>query len=880
MFSKRRIYTGVCWLLWGITWMWGEARADVPTSRPALSSSQGKPKQKDGAVFVALERLHQLMRAPHKAAGPNWVEGRATYAGQIARKSLTLQVTREISVQQDRPVWVPLGGRGGIVRGVMIAKSPLAPKRRKDGSSWLLLSKGKHTLHYVLQLPVPKARGEHKLALELPASPQGVLQLRFQGPDWSVYTEPASQVVMTHPKGQTHAMLRLPASGKLTLHWKGKRIERDEQKRFRATIQQWVTLQERLMSVRVQSQIEVVTGSLRQIRFKVPADVEVLHVGGKGVTEWYQVGREAGSQIWLVQLGYAVREKQSLVVKMERQGLQAGKAVVLPEFQVLGAEEVNGDIGVQARADTEVSHESAQGASPVDVRSLSGAIRRGSDLPILLAYRFEQSGWSVGVRMVKHPPLKVISIVINRARFDTVYTRAGREVTKATWWVTNNRRQFMPVYLAKDAEVIGTFVAGRAVQIAETKRTQKGERLLLIPLVRSKSMSVGKNFPVEVLYTMQRAPLRMWGAFRTSLPRTTLEVLSFQWDVYLARSHRMIWQGGNVLPKHRHRLMRYLNKRLSDDLKAGTPVLWAGGGYRKGRFRLNSYSSMGLKERFAAPLANSDIAAAKSEYRSRFEQVQWQVRAEIPLVGRLISLEGHMLRNRSPKLEIFYLQEFFLAGWFWIVLLATTWLVWIFLLGCFSSQGVRWSWLFLSVVGGISLFVSGLLLPMTYLAGARGLVFGFWVALLYRLGTNASPMFPRWVVLSRWSMVFLTFAMLLNGTFGAQVVCLVLAFPILPALFGQRIRRDAKDTPPSGQGGSGAPKPEAPTRPKISASSTSEAKDAQKDPSAEKKSAEVGEEEASPQAKKEPVKSEGTDHAASKKVSKEKSGGAKKGNKR
>ncbi len=167
---------------------------------------------------------------------------------------------------------------------------------------------------------------------------------------------------------------------------------------------------------------------------------------------------------------------------------------------MLGAEESNGDVGVQARADTEVSHDSAQGAVPVDVRSLPHAIRQGSDLPILLAYRFEQPEWAVHVRVVKHPPLKVISIVVNQARFETVYTRAGREVTKATWWVTNNRRQFMPIYVEEKAEILGAFVAGNAVQVAEqaNANSQKKERLFLLPLVRSKSSRAGKVFPVEL----------------------------------------------------------------------------------------------------------------------------------------------------------------------------------------------------------------------------------------------------------------------------------------------------------------------------------------------------------------------------------------------
>ncbi|MCK6512417.1 hypothetical protein L6R29_21005 [Myxococcota bacterium] len=816
------------WCLWCLCclgWMgWVDGRvanAQGPTSRPAVAEKKMQPQ---GSVFVGLQRLHTLMASQKPSGAPAWMAGEAHYTGEIVEQTMNLSVVRHILVEPSKPAWVPLGGQGGVVWDVRVGDRIGLPVRWTDGRVGLWLPKGKHLLRYRLQLPIPKSRGEHTLALSLPPSPQAQLHLRFQGPDWSVHTEPASQVIMTYPKGQTHATLRLPTGGHLLLHWKGKRIERDEQTRFRASLQQWVTLQERMMSVRAKLQLEVVTGALRQVRCKVPADLEILHIDGKGVTEWFQERREGDQQIILVQFGYAVREKQEMTLQMERTRLQAGRPVKLPTLQVLGAEEVNGDIGVQARADTEVSHDSAQGAIPVDVRSLPPTIRQGSDLPILLAYRFEQADWDIQVRVVKHPPLKVISIVVNQARFETVYTRTGREVTKATWWVTNNRRQFMPIFLDEKADLLGAFVAGNAVQVAEqakspTRAAKQAkhptkERLFLLPLVRSKSSRSGKVFPVEVLYTVKRAPLRAWGTLRTALPRTPLEVLSFQWNVYLARTHRMIWQDGDVLPKHRRRLLRYLDWRIMEDLKSGTPVLWAGG-TRKNPF--GRYSSMGLKERFAAPAASplmSDVLTTvpKTEYRSRFAQVQWQVRTEIPLVGNLISLQGHMLRDRAPHLEILYLQEIFLSFWFWVVWLTVTALVWLFLRGSFAQNGVRWDWLLFSVVGLLALFVAGFFLPMTYLAALRGFLLGVWLAFLYRSATNQNPIFPLWASLGRNSMIFLTFVFLLEGSIYSQILCCFLAAAFLPALFGRNPQK-AEPPPSSSPSRGNSPEKRSPSPP-------------------------------------------------------------------
>ncbi len=329
----RRI--GALWSAWYL-FLWclgggivGLANAEGPTSRPVEPNKGLSPK---GVVFVGLDRLHRLMKEQKPTGTPAWIAGEAQYTGEIVGQSMNLAVVRHVSVEQSAPAWIPLGGKGGVVWNVLVGDRVGIPVRWADGNVGVLLPKGAHVLRYRLQLPVPKSRGEHKLALSLPPAPQAQLHLRFQGPDWSVHTEPASQVVMTYPTGQTHATLRLPASGRLLLHWKGKRIEREEQTRFRAVMQQWVTLQERMMSVRAKLQLEVVTGALRQVRCKIPADLEILHLGGKGVTEWFQERREGDQQIVLIQFGYAVREKQEITVQMERTGMKAGQPVRIPDL--------------------------------------------------------------------------------------------------------------------------------------------------------------------------------------------------------------------------------------------------------------------------------------------------------------------------------------------------------------------------------------------------------------------------------------------------------------------------------------------------------------------------------------------------------------------
>jgi hypothetical protein len=760
---------------------------------------------------VGLGHLEGLLKPPPRDEVPAVVAVETVYQGEMAVDILRLSVTRRVKIRSKTRAWVILGEAGSLIGDLQSGVTALASEMRPDGQTGVWLASGAYVLRYTMQIAIPKQRGEHQLALRLPPSASSRMTLRFVGKDWSLHTKPASWVGLREEKGQTYADINLPNHGDITLYWKGKRVERSEQTRFRSTIQTRVTLRESLMQVESDIVLPVLTGSLRQIRCVLPADLEVLHIGGKGVTEWFPLRREGGEQTIQIQLAYPVRDEQRLNLRMERSGLGGQRSVALPAIKILDSEETSGFVGVQAQADTEVSHEDAQGAVAVDIRSLEGVMSQESERPILLAYRFEQAAWQIRVGVIKHPPLKVMSIVINRASFDTVYTRSGREVTKATWWVTNNRQQYMSVELPKGSSLLGAFVAQNAVQVS-AKKDAKGREMLLLPLVRSKSRRVGKSFAVELLYSRQeKSGLRDAGVLALALPRTPLEVLSYQWAIYLSRSHRVIWEAGDARSPHRRRFFDLLTHRVDEDLRAKTPALWAGGPRKKANL-FNRYSSMGLKDRFAAydaPAAapilggRSEIQAAKGKaYRSRFAEIQWQVRAEIPLAGREIRLSGHLLRDKAPSIRLTYFHESYITAWFWLVLFLTLSLMVVFAAGIFASSGVRWLWLVGVAFGGMGLIFLGLFLPMTYLAGLRGIFFGVWAAWLWRLALLSEGSSSVLLSAARWWGVLLSFYIVLAGRMTDQIVAFFLLSPsllfFLPAIKRWLISQEAADAGESG----------------------------------------------------------------------------------
>lgn len=789
----------VAWLV-SLVGLQAPAHAGPPTSRPVKATPKDKRQAK---VFIKLRRLKRLLQHRTRQSFTGIVPKRAVFQGQFKKNWLRIQSTLTLyRASSQRAKWFAIGGRGGVIFDLSLNGQPQAPRRDVRGMNWVSLpasDKGtSHTVTFVYGIRVPSARGEHNIKLDLPQCGQATLSLQFKGKGWETRTLPASHVTLTEqPKG-THATLQLPGVARIQLYWKGKRIERNELTRLRATSETLLTLKEGLLQGKSHVQIDVLTGALRSVQLRLPAQVEVLHIGGNGVVEWFQIKQNKASSYrrYNVQLSRAVRKSQQMYVRFER--AQKGKLVSLPQVFVNGVEQWNGLLGVQAKADTEVSHHQAKGAQQVDVRSLPSRIRQRTTQPILLAYRESQKTADIQVKMVRHPRLKVLSSIINRARFVTVRNRTGREVVKATYWITNNRRQFMPIRLPENALLTGAFVAGTPVQPAidpvpvhsgksgAFKGRWKG---YLIPLIRSSKQRTQQLFTVEILYSIRSLRLRDWGLFRSYLPSTPLQILSYEWDYYLPRSHRAIWLSGTARTSWQRRFLKRLLYRMERDLKEGTPKLWAGGGKRFRR--LNLYNKLGLKERFARKTfdfssSNAPASASRSSYRSRFAKTQFQVRAQMPLVGERLRLRGHLVRNHAPFVNILYLEKELSQDWFWLVLFLTFFSTLAFLWGLFRPGPIRWLWAIISclLLGGM--FMAGYLLPLTYLAGFRGVMYGIWGTIL--LSLSLIPARQLWVSkgylrFARWSSVFVTFLLLLFSSLTLQITLLFMAVPIYPALF-------------------------------------------------------------------------------------------------
>jgi len=140
--------------------------------------------------------------------------------------------------------------------------------------------------------------------------------------------------------------------------------------------------------------------------------------------------------------------------------------------------------------------------------------------------------------------MPVLIAAIDTADFMTLTTKDGKLLTRATYQVRNNVKQFLRLGLPKGAVLWSTFVAGKPVKPAQDKNGS-----IMVPLeksqLRGQSLS---GFPVELVYLTEKSPMKIFGQLAIGLPKVDIPISEIQWTAYFPDEYTYFGFGGDVTP--------------------------------------------------------------------------------------------------------------------------------------------------------------------------------------------------------------------------------------------------------------------------------------------------------------------------------------------
>ena len=467
----------------------------------------------------------------------------AEYRGVVKEKSASITAIYDLEVLKDGWVEIPL-----LSSDVAIANAKLDGKKisllTKNGRHELITNEiGKHKLEIDFLVKVYSDVDSNNLKFNIPRT--SVSKVWFEIPKTNISVSIASSfsAEITESNGKTYVSAVLTSTDLLSMRW-SRKIEIPEpeilEPRIYAEVFTLMSIGEGIINGDTTVQYSVVQAGTAHFTVSLPTDVDVLDVTGNRLKDW-RVKEDKGRKILDVYLSSEIKGTYQLNVKYEKT-LQGTSAVSeIPRIQILGVEREKGYIGIEARTNVEITVTDVSGANRIDVKELPYPIVSRTSRPILLAYKYLKHPYTIILDIKKHEEIPVLSAVIDSASFITLVVEDGKSITKGTYYVKNNRKQFLELDLPPNSRVWSTFVSGGPVKPAKSKR-----ETILIPLSKSMGGESRISFPVEIVYITETPGMGYLGTSGFMLPRVDIPISRADLILYLPEEYDFLRFDGNM----------------------------------------------------------------------------------------------------------------------------------------------------------------------------------------------------------------------------------------------------------------------------------------------------------------------------------------------
>ncbi len=479
-----------------------------------------------------------------KAPPPtDYVVTSTAYDGVLSGDNAEFTATMEINVLKEKG-WK----RIPILPATVALKSSKLPEgvhlNVQGGYYEILTTKtGKIPVTLKFAVAVTKSGGANSLGFTRVVSGSSVITLTVDGDKVDVKVSGAPSLSVKADRGKTTVAAALPTGRPVQITW-----ERAIPKappaptKLYAQTATLVSVADGLLLCQESVYFNILHTAVRELKLTVPKGVSVLTVSGSGLQDW----RVDKNGLMTVTLNRETIGSYALRVAYEQTAAAKGQ-VPVPVIRANGVEREKGFVAVVALSNVEIEAGKVVGATSIDASRLPGMLTAMTNQPILLGFRYVGEKISIPLGIRKHGEVSVLVTVADSVVLTGMQLSDGRRMTKATYSVRNNRRQFLRLAMPAGTEIWSVSVAGKA---ATPGKDSDGK--VLIPLVRSKSAASELTaFPVTIVYVHtpgegKTAPAS--GTLRVDLPVCEVPVMHVMYNLYLPGEGKYTsgWGGGST----------------------------------------------------------------------------------------------------------------------------------------------------------------------------------------------------------------------------------------------------------------------------------------------------------------------------------------------
>ena len=451
-----------------------------------------------------------------------------TYEGTLSADSAEFTATIELNILKEKG-WKRIPVLPATV-ALKSSKLPEGVHLNVQGSNYEIITDktGKIPISLTFAVAVTKSGGANSVGFTRTLQGSSVIKLTVDGDKVDVKVNGAQSLSVKADAGKTAVAAALPTRMPVQITWERAipKAPAVPTKLYSETAT-LVSVADGLLLCREAVYFNILHTPVRELKLTVPKGASVLTVNGSGLQDW-RVDKDG---TLTATLSRETIGSYTLQIAYEQAaGTQASASA--PVIRAIGVEREKGFVAVVALANVEIEAGKVVGATAIDASRLPGTLTAMTSQPILLGFRYVGEKIDIPLNIRRHGEVSVLATVADSAVFTGMQLSDGRRMTKVTYSVRNNRRQFLRLDMPAGTEIWSVSVAGKA---ATPGKDTEGK--VLIPLVRSKSGSSElAAFPVTVVYVHtpgEGKTASASGKLRVDLPVCEVPVMHVMYNVYL-----------------------------------------------------------------------------------------------------------------------------------------------------------------------------------------------------------------------------------------------------------------------------------------------------------------------------------------------------------
>lgn len=277
--------------------------------------------------------------------------------------------------------------------------------------------------------------------------------------------------------------------------------------------------------------LKVYHNAIEKLTFRIPENIEILDVSSPQNIVNKGSHRVDGNTL-TVYLNSRVRDGVNLNIAYEKTFENKKTELDIPDIFPIGEEigKVSGYVAVQSSGNSEIKTIKTNNISRIDISDLPKSLSSLAEYPIVSAYSFLKSDFSLSLALTPHKDAPVQVAMADKMRADSRLAHNGIMTSKVDYTVRNMSEQFFRFNLPENAEILSAAINGIPQQVEKQEDKEAKDTVYLINIKKYQDTN---PFNLTVMYRQKLRLNKLLTLIDLELPRVVnMPVLTISWSVY------------------------------------------------------------------------------------------------------------------------------------------------------------------------------------------------------------------------------------------------------------------------------------------------------------------------------------------------------------